>query len=230
MKEPGSQDLTDPQTPQATQTWQIRSRRPSPRWTATATKSQRQGWGKGLTLASCPRPCQWATLARALEPEGHSPQPVPWDPGSHTGPRPSELEGVRGQPGRDLPLTLLSASQHGRSETFGWMCQITGCSLGEAAHCGAYQWLSRITNGCSLTVACLGKESMQPLLVSTEHCLVAGYGKNMGRKRLNAKGYAQLHSIARLEGWCRQRCSQPCGRHYSLTPRHKERWRERIIE
>lgn len=182
MKEPGSQDLTGPQTPQAAQAWQIRSCRLSPRWTATATKSQRQGWGKGLTLASCPWPRQWATLAKALEPEGHSPQPVPCDPGSPTGPRPSELEGVRGQPGRDLPLTLLSASQHRSSDTFGWMCQIMVCSLGEGAHCGAYQWLSRITNGCSLTVACLGEESMQPWLVSTERCLVAGYGENMGRK------------------------------------------------
>ena len=77
MKEPGTQDLTGPQTPQATQTQQIRSCGLWPRWTATATKSQRQGWGKGLTPASCPGPRQWATLARALEPEGHSPQHFP---------------------------------------------------------------------------------------------------------------------------------------------------------
>lgn len=182
MKEPGTQDLTGPQTPQATQTQQIRSRRLWPRWTATATKSQRQGWGKGSLLPHVLGPTSgqpWQGLW-SLKDTAPSiflgPWLTHWPEAKWTG------RGGVGQSGQDLPLTSPSASQHRRSDTFGWMCRRTGCMLGEGAHCGAYQWLSRITNGYSMTVACLGEGSMQRLLVSTKCCLVARYGENIGIK------------------------------------------------
>ena len=82
LREPGAQDPTDPQAPQAAQTVGARSPRLCPMQTAAAIRSHRQGWGRGSP------PPQGLGLGLAggrswrgpWSPAGHSPSLFPGPP------------------------------------------------------------------------------------------------------------------------------------------------------
>ena len=136
LREPGAWDSTGLQAPQAAR--KEGASRLHPMQTAAAMRWLRQGLGRGSPQHLKAWAQQWAALARALEPAGHSLQPVPQAPGSPTGPRPGELEGPREKAG----LHLLSYSQ---SED----------------HHSTDHWLNAQTKGHSLTAGCLWEGPLQ---------------------------------------------------------------------
>ena len=78
------QDPTGPQAPQGTQMAGTRPQRMHPRQTtAAALRSQSRGWWGGGSL---PPQGLGQTMARALNPVRHKPQPVPRVPQAHRWP------------------------------------------------------------------------------------------------------------------------------------------------
>ena len=90
LREPGAQDPTCPQAPQATQKPGARSHRLHPMQTADATRSQKLWWG-----SSSPPQNLSPTLARALEPGRTQPPTCSLgSPSLPTCPRPGELKAL----------------------------------------------------------------------------------------------------------------------------------------
>ena len=83
LREPGAQDPTSPQAPQATQMARARSHRLHPMQTAAVISLQRQGWGIGSLPPQGLGPASGRPWRGLWSPAGHSPQPVPWAPLAH---------------------------------------------------------------------------------------------------------------------------------------------------
>ena len=132
LREPGTQDPTGPQAPQATQMVGARSPRLCSMQTSAAIRSQRKGWGRGSQGLGLASGWFWRGL---WSPAGHTPSLFPGSPRSPAGPRPGELAGPREKAG----ICLLAHSPPDNLLTVGLIP----------------------SNGCSLTVARLGAGPLQ---------------------------------------------------------------------
>ena len=137
-----------------------RSLRLWPIQAATAVRSQRQGWGRGSPL-----PQAWARqVGDPGEGSGAPQDPAPW--GLFPGPPAHPLaqgQWTGGPPGRKRGSAsyLILHMTTTAPPTFGCMghqrSSIDSCLFVGGANCSTDQWLSRATNGHSLTVGHLGE-------------------------------------------------------------------------
>ena len=159
LREPGTQDPTGPQAPQATQTARARSHRLCPTQTTVAMRSQRRAWGRGSPPHQGLGPASGRSWWGLWSPAGHTPSLFPGSPSSPANPRPGELEG----PGEKARICLLPNSppeDHHSGDPWldapppvaHWQLLVWG-----GAHCSTDQWLNGPSNVRPLTAASLGR-------------------------------------------------------------------------